>query len=831
MEADVSVVSIGKNTTQKISTGSVGVRTFSLSPDSKHIAIVDIDGGVSVSALGFSRSVDGTSSLGQQDMVSYMTGLVSKTATRNANDSGCKLAWYPSAEKVLLAVPSLNGSVVILVPGQKNDEERQWDEAFLIATGHAFNHGDIDLCMAEFSPNGRYLATADLAGTVLVWAFNAKNPAKSEPLYKLNSEPLLSLRDIVWGRRAQDNYLIATTANDWHQFSEVVRGGKPLPALLDGAALPASSASVSFTQAPTQVASQLDDLNASDYLARTQAEDEAAMLAAVEAAEAQYARTQEAHAALEKTASPKKAAKALKRLTKKGNTTANDDEDDNLFGDDDIEPAATSSSAAAAATSATSASTEVASKPEEEGTINLAAIKAKAAPTASKHLLDDEAEDDDDDDYDNDDADMIVDDAAPGQMSLQQMLKIAQQGTVATTAPERVLQAPFQPASTKFDEKRRRYLVWNNVGSILLREESVENRVEINFANTAGSNRNEAFADRDGFTMGALSYEGAVFACPPEPAEEPVGTDRDPEFRKETPGSTIVYHAFAGQKHMMGANESFRWTLSDSEAALAVAVGRGWVAVASSRNLLYIFSSAGMPCATMALAGPVVSLSGSEMQLGVVYHSHALQADLFEINWQSGCTVRKVTSVPLPLPAKVEDKPQVGIVNLLSAAVRKEQALEWLGFDVDNRLLTMLDAQGSVWCLVQCAGWQWVPVLDTHKVRKSTEHTYWPVMVKFGKLVYVLLNGESRPAVYPQPVVATRQLRVPVPCLRDGKDVGDTYKERMHSILWGGALATHTEAQLSEANVASGAGKVTAEDPEVLEKRLETLQVSLFDFI
>ncbi len=866
MESDLNVIPVEKGSPQKISTNNLGIRTFSLSPDSKHVAVVDIDGAVCVTSLTYSQSVDGTHSISRKDMATYNTGLISKTATRTATESGCKVAWYPHAEHVLLAVPSMKGSVVVLTPNPRNTEERKWSEDFLLATGDVPSHGKNDLSIAEFSPNGRYLVTADLAGTILVWSFDVKKVSSALPLYKLNSEPLLPLRDVVWGRLANDNYIVAVTANDWHQFPDVVRGGKPLPALLDGTVSAAKD--VSFTQAPTQTGTQLDDLSSSDFLPSQEKDqdtsDEAAMLAAVEAAEAQYLLQSQAETAAVQSPQAKQAQQvrspvsttksgaasvapaALKRLTKLAKSSAaSDDEDDLLFDD---EPAVAVATAAVSSVSATSTaaveSVKVAEKVApapaagDDDSVNIASIKAKHATLASTKaakkstLIDDEAEDDEDDDYDDEDADMIIDEDQPhgeGNMTLQQMMKLAQSSGVlpgAAMAPVRALQAPFQPSSTKFDEKRRRYLVWNTIGSIVLREETLENRVEISFANTAGANRNESFPDRDGFTMGAMSREGAVFASPPEPSEDPVVTDFDPEFRKETPGSTIVYHAFAGQKHLAGANESFRWTLSDGEAALAVGVGCGWVAVATSRNLLYIFSSTGMPCATMALQGPVVCLSGHEAQLGVVYHNHTMQCDLFEITWRNGCRVKKLTTLALPLPAKVEDKPvAAGLSALVRPVVSKEQGVEWLGYDVDNHLLSLLDAQGVLWCLTQCAGYQWVPVLDTHKARKSIEHTFWPTQIRFGKLVYVLLNGESRPAIYPQPVVASKALRVPVPCLRDGKDVGEVHKERMHAILWNNALSTHTEHCVAETNGAVMRGLNVAEDPEVLEKRLETLQV------
>lgn len=81
-------------------------------------------------------------------------------------------------------------------------------------------------------------------------------------------------------------------------------------------------------------------------------------------------------------------------------------------------------------------------------------------------------------------------------------------------------QTPFQPSSTTYDEKRRRYLVWNNIGSITCMEDHSNNRIEIRFTNVNGKNRNEAFPDNFNFTMAALSYEGAVFASDPEESEE-----------------------------------------------------------------------------------------------------------------------------------------------------------------------------------------------------------------------------------------------------------------------------------------------------------------------
>ena len=115
------------------------------------------------------------------------------------------------------------------------------------------------------------------------------------------------------------------------------------------------------------------------------------------------------------------------------------------------------------------------------------------------------------------------------------------------------LQPPFQPSSTKFDEKNRRYLVWNYVGNIFLRDEETSNRIEVRFANTSGRNKNDAFTDNYGFVMASLAYEGAIYATEAEAPQ--VAPENDPDYVDNSRGSTIMYRAFAGQTQLNGANE------------------------------------------------------------------------------------------------------------------------------------------------------------------------------------------------------------------------------------------------------------------------------------
>ena len=421
------------------------------------------------------------------------------------------------------------------------------------------------------------------------------------------------------------------------------------------------------------------------------------------------------------------------------------------------------------------------------------------------------------DDEDNDmiededypDADFIEgSDEANKVESLLQAIK----GNVTLAAQKIELQKSFQPSSTKEDEKQRRYLVWNSVGQITSRNEGAESRVEIKFANQSGSNRNEVLVDRSGFIMAALSYEGAVFATAME-----VDPDKNnpyaSEFKKTATyyGSTIYYKAFPSQPQMRGCNESFQMTLAEEEEALAVAVGKGWVAVATSKQLLRIFSSTGLQLSTIWLRGPVVSMCGLDSRLAVVYHggvpineNFSLKVDIYEMQWENSCGGSiLVDALHVPLTAK--------------------STLTWLGFETGSMFLVAMDSAGVVSMLIKSMGWQWMPVLEVEKVRKSVDHKYWPVFLRESTLVYVLLNGENKPAVYPTPVVSTRKLRISLVEKKDGHKLSEVLVDKGHQLMWSLAKTSHWECIKSDLDMLgpSAAGVMDANE---LEDRLQAQQ-------
>lgn len=791
---------------KKISTNNVGVRSFALSSESIWVAIVDLCGDVFVHCLDYHYDLKRSGPTVQvrtHDLVSMHARIVDMAVSRGLDTVGCKLSWYPQQQQMTaVAVPSSKGCIAVFHPRPSVDEKRDnWRVSFLMGgiDDGSYHSVSCAINITSFSPDGTLLLSADMLGNILVWRFDASSPECSTRLKVMNRsgcETCCSgspFRDVAWGSTV-DSVIKLAAFND--EVLLVFDYNYDQSAEADDTcnntqwSLTASQVQPSTEKGDVDVDPTDDDVFETDLdLA------DSTMLAEIDRLENAYYQQLEPTAlpstvsassppfVIENSPSPPfverradntrpvapSSPEVKRRLMKNKSVQFRDDA---VRGRDDA-PAA-------------------AAAPEDED-VAVTTIAQANAPTSRRPVVAD-SYNDFDDDYDDADAgfDTVGDEKVSQAYGAEEIIAVKS----PSLRGARSVQRSFQPSSTAFDERERRYLVWNHVGSIVLRKESIGNRIEFRFANTGGSNRNESIVDHLGYVMGSLAFEGAVFASEPEVDEDRYSMSlRDRESRKATPGSTIYYYAFAGQKQLLGVNESFQWTLSDGEAALAVAVGKGWVAVATSRCLLYVYSSTGLLCLVSSLPGVVVSMCGCDNLLAVVHHSSRLEVDLLDIDWRSGCKVKKlVTGVPLPSPPVNLDAYSNNAKDKFVQQSEQSLLLEWVGFDVDNGLLMMLDSQDMLWCLISGAvDWHWMPVLNIALSRKDINHIFWPVMVKQNKLVYVQLNGESKPAIHPQPVVHTKGLKVPAPLMRNGKPASESVKEKTHNIIWDSALAEHMQ--------------------------------------
>ena len=96
-------------------------------------------------------------------------------------------------------------------------------------------------------------------------------------------------------------------------------------------------------------------------------------------------------------------------------------------------------------------------------------------------------------------------------------------------------------------------------------------------------------------------------------------------------------------------------------------------------------------------------------------------------------------------------------------------SLTWVGFGNDGSLLAM-DSTGMLSMLVCKSAdssnpnnWEWVPMLDTVGLRKSSEDSFWPITVTDGKMVCVPLKGGTNyPDATRRPVASAIGFRLPL---------------------------------------------------------------------
>lgn len=750
-----------KEKVSTVSTNSSGVRALSLSQDGESLAVIDVNGALALHAM---------SSVSMQTLRRelFQGALISKNLARDTTQKGCKMAWLQSTSRKHLFVPATKGAIAVFTQGHNS---QSWqEEALLHDPSSSLSHGQRDVHLVVLSPNGKFLASVDVSGHVVVWKIDRANPHKSVPIKALDTfqDATAPLLDLQWGLLPEDNYLLGLGLT-WSKVDEVVPAEEGHPV------------TPSNEDADTAVDNTLTDEALMELMDATEAVNKEESNKVSEAAVEEVVKAP--------LSASKAATVSRKRLQQKAAANDDDDDDDALF--------TAASPVAPAVSNGKSARISTFSAEDAPANVrNKLLFDDEAQETTAKDLRkEDLLEEEEDDDDDQDDDSMVVDKIqGKGKKFSGDILEIAralqESGALAAAAAGPVkFQPAFQPSSTRPDEKHRRYLVWNSVGNITLREESLENRVEIRFTDASSGNRNEAFADRLGYVMGALGYDGAAFATSAdEPSPETLGRDEADidHIPKAVKGSTLFYHAFPGAQHLDGVNENFKVVLSDGEEIQALAVGAGYVVAATSKRLLRVFTSTGIEISVTSLPGPVVCLVALQETFAVIYHAalpmeetFVMHADVWKVHWRQGYLLRNLTQgVSVPLSRKAN--------------------IEWVGFDVDTQSLLVLDSQGIMSGLFSSTGrFHWTPLFNIHAVRKTMDHRYWPIMVKHARLVYVLLNGESKPAIYPQPVVSTKGLRVQISTHRDGNDWNEAAKEKMHGLLWEKLKVDHLQQSLT----------------------------------
>ncbi|EDQ91285.1 uncharacterized protein MONBRDRAFT_23531 [Monosiga brevicollis MX1] len=342
----------------------------------------------------------------------------------------------------------------------------------------------------------------------------------------------------------------------------------------------------------------------------------------------------------------------------------------------------------------------------------------------------------------------------------------AQQPTYGTM-PLVEQQAPFQPSSSPLDQSKR-FLVWNNVGIITSRQEEVTSAVDVEFHDT-NTHRPVRLVDHFGFTMGTLSEHCLVLAAESHTPDE--GDTRD-HPRLEQPDwprqhERIAYQdsqgwfafvlgllsvLFCRNLTTWASDETWQLFFPEGEEIEVVATGCGeapFVAAATSKRYVRIYSSYGVARHVFALPGPVVSMAALDDKLLIAYH------DGMGANGDQKMATMLVNV----------DKHKVESQNSLPLSAGA--ALSWIGFG-DNGLPATIDSEEVMRVLVARWDGLWTPVAEFKSLRSEREQLdyYWPVGFTRDELLCVVCRGgETFPKVLPKPAISTVPLQLPLVCL------------------------------------------------------------------
>lgn len=235
----------------------------------------------------------------------------------------------------------------------------------------------------------------------------------------------------------------------------------------------------------------------------------------------------------------------------------------------------------------------------------------------------------------------------------------------------------------------------------------------------------------------------------------------------------------------------FEKSFSDREEVEALAVGRSFVAAATSRCFLHVLSLTGLPIGLVTIPGKAVMLVASEDLLLVVFHSGPPDSEDQSLDYWL-------------LAAKERERLSVGRLPLSRGAT-----VRWAGFSAEA-LPLVLDSSGMLRGLCRGAGsfagpqglgGSWVPLLDLDAAAKEGRRL-WPVRAECGELMCVDVPKGSEPEAGPNHRLVPIKFRLPI----GGSDGAE------ESMLRESLLSSHLRHTMQE-------GVLPANQRRILEDR------------
>ncbi|RZF44928.1 hypothetical protein LSTR_LSTR013118 [Laodelphax striatellus] len=308
--------------------------------------------------------------------------------------------------------------------------------------------------------------------------------------------------------------------------------------------------------------------------------------------------------------------------------------------------------------------------------------------------------------------------------------------------PQLEMQPPFQPSSTP-QSLQFRFMVWNDVGIAEQTNTDDDQAISLKFHDSSFHYPFRIANDLN-YSMAALSTDAVVFAS--EKADDKASHVGCTPLKK-------------GQEWFV--------ELEEEEEAAAVAVGLGWLAVATDTRLLRLFTVGGNQREVLSLPGPVVCMAGWKSLLAVVFHS---SAGIGGQQWLSYMIIR-ITS---DAQCHCIESPQ-------SLPMSPKSTLKWMGFS-DYGSLCTTDSAGYVRLLSSTKTWH--PIANTRQQVKAKSDTYFVLGVNecLQTIKVILCKGTEYPVLIPTPYMTEIPWKLPL--CGSSQDKG-----RLEEQLWRTKLA------------------------------------------
>ncbi|XP_060817522.1 WD repeat and HMG-box DNA-binding protein 1 [Bombus pascuorum] len=292
--------------------------------------------------------------------------------------------------------------------------------------------------------------------------------------------------------------------------------------------------------------------------------------------------------------------------------------------------------------------------------------------------------------------------------------------------PEIHLQPPFQPGSSPV-HLLSRFMVWNDTGMVrcFTSEDGDESSIEVEF-HDAAVHRSMHINNYLRHTIAALSPEAFALNCP----------------SSSDTRSKLVVIALQGWG---SGNKEWSLDLPEDEEGHCVAAGDNFVALATSRRHLRIFTVGGTQREIVALPGSVVAMNGLKNNLVLAYHTGT---------GASGDQCMNLLSI------------QIRGVNLISRTLclplSPSSELMWLGITDFGSPITM-DADDVIRVYNKKSS-LWKVASDMSEQSKGKADHYFLIGINEQQSIArcILCKGSHYPPTTPRPVITEVSLRLPL---------------------------------------------------------------------